>query len=87
MVTCVIFSNGWLYVSLCIKFTQSIKAAIYGRYGVTADPSSHSALDGEDKLCMKGMYSYRCVSMHLCILLNRWYMLVGSYIASYIAES
>ena len=55
MVTCVIFNNSWLYVSLCIKFTQSIKAAIYGCYGVTADPSSHSALDGEDKLCMKGM--------------------------------
>ena len=33
---------------------QGIKAAIYAYYGVTSDPASHSALDGEDKLCMKG---------------------------------
>ena len=38
---------------------QGIKAAIYSYYGVTADPASHSNLDGESKLCMKGKYICR----------------------------
>ena len=43
------------YISTCsYVLPQGIKAAIYDYYGVTADPASHSELDGESKLCMKG---------------------------------
>jgi len=58
---------------------QGIKAAIYAYYGVTSDPASHSALDGEDKLCMKGK---SCVStyvflhinlLHTCVVVEMFY--------------
>lgn len=50
--------------------TQGIKDAIYHYYGVTADPSSHSQLDGEDKLCMKGSYTSRVKTMQCIIILQ-----------------
>lgn len=57
-------------------FTQGIKAAIYDHYGVTADPSSHSTLDGEDKLCMKGK---SCMRQHLMVMRVQFLSHTGSH--------
>ena len=35
---------------------QKIKDHIYAHFDVTKDPASHSDIDGEDKLKLKGMY-------------------------------